>query len=128
LDYAAVLESASAAESDIALIPRLGGFGRLGGFPIDSLAGKETVRGSVTAYRRIASPVAFAWEFPLYAGAIAEAGSAWTGDRDQIEGDPLLWSTTFFAGAETPLGPLYLAYAYGEDGSHQGYLFLGQAF
>jgi NTE family protein len=33
-----------------------------------------------------------------------------------------------FFGVDTPLGPLYLAYAYGEGGENQGYLFLGQSF
>ena len=37
-------------------------------------------------------------------------------------------SSTGFVGAETPLGPLYLGYAFGEGGRHQGYLFLGQSF
>ena len=108
----------------------LGGFSNLSGFPRDSILGESTVYGSVTAYRRIGSPVLFAWDFPIYLGAIAEVGSAWSGDRDDIPPgvDPLLWSAGSFVGAETPLGPLYLAYAYGEGGSHQGYLFLGQPF
>ena len=110
--------------------PSLGGFANLGGFREGSIRGESAVQGSLSLYRRIASPVVFAWDFPVYVGAIAEVGSAWDGRREDIPDgvDPLLWSTTAFAGAETPLGPLYVAYAYGEGGSHRGYLFLGQAF
>ena len=130
IDYATLLAGATDLDSQAVFQPRLGGFGNLAGFPRDSIAGQKSVLGSLAAYRRVASPVVFAWDFPVYVGGIAEVGSAWSGDRDDIPSgvDPLLWSTTAFAGVETPLGPLYLAYAYGEGGSHQGYLFLGQAF
>ncbi len=33
-----------------------------------------------------------------------------------------------FIGVDTPLGPLYLAYAYGEGGENQVYLYLGRTF
>lgn len=130
VSYSTLFENLADANQQSAFAPKLGGFGNLGGFPADSVTGERSVLGSLTYYRRVASPVVFAWDFPVYVGAIAEVGSAWNGDRDDIPPgvDPLLWSTSFFTGAETPLGPLYLAYAYGEGGSHQAYLFLGQAF
>ena len=77
-------------------------------------------------YRRIASPAVFAWEFPVYVGGLFEIGNAWD-DRDDID-DDLLISAGPFVGVDTPLGPLYLAYAYGEGGDHQGYLYLGRSF
>jgi NTE family protein len=104
----------------------VGGFLRLSGFDRGSISGRHAGVGQVIAYRRIASPAIFAWEFPVYVGGAFEAGNAWQ-HRSDIEDDLLLSVAPFF-GVETPLGPLYVAYAYGEGGHHQGYLFLGQSF
>ena len=104
----------------------LGGFLNLSGYDRDSIAGRHAGVAQLVGYRRIASPALFAWEFPVYVGGAFEAGNAWD-HRSDIEDDVLLSGTGFF-GVETPLGPLYLAYAYGEGGFHQGYLYLGQTF
>ncbi|MEE2664205.1 MAG: patatin-like phospholipase family protein [Myxococcota bacterium] len=130
VNYDTLLEDSTGPTSQSVFEPRLGGFSNLGGFPRGSIPGEKTVLGWLAAYRRVASPVVFAWDFPVYVGSIVEVGSAWDGERDDIPPgvDPLLWSLTAFAGVETPLGPLYVAYAYGEGGSQQGYLALGQAF
>jgi NTE family protein len=128
--YRSLVTAPISVASNTAFRFRLGGFGNLSGFQKDSIVGESTFRAAINAYRRVASPTVFSWEFPVYVGGIFELGSAWNGDRDSIPAavDPLLWSTMVFAGVVTPLGPLYVAYAYGEGGSNQGYLFLGQAF
>ena len=110
----------------IASLNTVGGFLNLSGFDRNSIVGRHAGVGQVIAYRRIASPAVFAWEFPVYVGGAFEAGNAWR-HRSDFEDELLLSGTPFF-GVETPLGPLYLAYAYGEGGHHQGYLFLGQSF
>jgi hypothetical protein len=33
-----------------------------------------------------------------------------------------------FIGVDTPLGPLYIAYAHGEGGENQAYVYLGRSF
>jgi NTE family protein len=104
----------------------VGGLFNLSGFDRDSITGRHAGVASLLAYRRIASPAVFAWEFPVYVGGTFEAGNAWE-HRSDIDENPLLSSAAFF-GVDTPLGPLYIAYAYGENGYHQGYLFLGQSF
>jgi len=104
----------------------LGGFLNLSAFERGSIGGPHTGLARLSAYRRIASPAVFAWEFPVYAGAAFETGNAWQ-HRGDID-DDLLWSAGPFFGVDTPLGPLYLAYAYGEGGEHQGYLYLGRSF
>ena len=104
----------------------LGGFLNLSGFQPDSLSGEHVGLLGLLAYRRIASPAVFAWEFPVYAGAIFELGNAWQ-KRSDIKSD-LRYSIAPFFGVDTPLGPLYLSYAYGEGGNHQGYLYLGASF
>jgi NTE family protein len=77
-------------------------------------------------YRRIASPAVFAWEFPVYLGGLGEIGNAWD-NRSDIDNDELI-SAGPFVGVDTPLGPLYLSYAYGEGGHNQVYLYLGRSF
>lgn len=114
------------APDGIQFLNSLGGFGRLSGFERNSISGPHTGLARLTAYRRIASPSVFAWEFPVYLGAQFEVGNAWQ-DRGDID-DDLLYSTGPFFGVDTPLGPLYISYAYGEGGEHQGYLYLGQPF
>ncbi len=104
----------------------LGGFLNHSGFERNSLSGEHTGLARLIAYRRIASPAVFAWEFPVYVGGLAEIGNAWD-DRSDIDND-LLISAGPFVGVDTPLGPLYLSYAYGEGGHSQAYLYLGRNF
>jgi len=113
------------APAEIQFLDSLGGFGSLSGFERDSISGPHTGLVRLLAYRRIASPAIFAWEFPVYAGGQLEAGNAW---QERSDLDDLRYSLGPFFGADTPLGPLYVAYAFGEAGEHQGYLFLGQSF
>ncbi len=110
----------------IAVLNSLGGFFNLSGFERNSITGEHVGLARLLAYRRVASPAVFAWEFPVYAGGFFELGNAWE-ERSDIDND-LLFSAGPFVGVDTPLGPLYLAYAYGEGGEHQGYLFLGRSF
>jgi NTE family protein len=113
-------------ESQIALLNPLGGFLNLSGFERGSITGEHVALARLMTYRRVASPAVFAWEFPVYVGGFVEAGSA-TNERDRLD-DEVLYSGGPFVGVDTPLGPLYLAYAYGEGGEHQGYLYLGRSF
>jgi NTE family protein len=112
--------------SEVELLNTLGGFGRLSGFERNSIVGPHDGVARLIGYRRIASPAIFAWAFPVYAGGQVEAGNAWK-YRDEIE-DDLRYSAGPFFGVDTPIGPLYFAYAWGEGNEHQGYLFLGQSF
>jgi NTE family protein len=114
------------ASDGIQFLKSLGGFANLSAFERGSIVGPTTGLARLSAYRRIASPSVFAWEFPVYLGAQFEVGNAWQ-DRGDID-DDLLYSTGPFFGVDTPLGPLYISYAYGEGGEHQGYLYLGQPF
>jgi NTE family protein len=110
----------------IEAIHTLGGFQNHSGFERDSLTGQHTGLARLLAYRRIASPSVVAWQFPVYVGGVFEIGNAWE-HRSGIE-DDLLISAGPFVGVDTPLGPLYLAYAHGEGGENQGYLVLGRSF
>ena len=103
----------------------LGGFMRLSGFERGELTGPHAGYLRLMWYRRLADPAFFAWRFPLYFGMTFEAGNTWQ-ERNEI--DDLLLSTASFLGMKTPLGPLYVGYAYGEGSRHRGYLFLGFPF
>ena len=104
----------------------MGGFLNLSGFDRGSISGRHAGVAQLVGYRRVLSPAVFAWEFPVYVGGAFEVGNAWE-HRSDIESDNLMSGMGFF-GVDTPLGPLYVAYAYGEGGHHQGYLSLGQTF
>ncbi len=56
-----------------------------------------------------------------------EAGNVWN-DLGDMSLDDLIVAASGFAGADTPLGPVYLAYGYAEGGNDSVYLFLGQTF
>lgn len=113
------------ASREVELLNNVGGFGRLSGFERNSIVGPHAGVARLIGYRRIASPAIFAWEFPVYLGVQYETGNAWL-RRSDI--DDLRHSGGVFFGVDTPLGPLYLAYAHGDGGENQGYLFLGQSF
>jgi NTE family protein len=104
----------------------LGGFGNLSGFERDEIVGNHAGFARLLAYREIASPVVFSWRFPVYVGGSFEVGNAWE-KRADLD-DELLFAGGGFVGAETPLGPIYLGYGYGEGGNSQAYFFLGQTF
>ena len=114
------------AGSGIESIHTLGGFLNHSGFQRQSLSGKHAGLAHLFGYRRVASPAVFAWEFPVYVGGLFEIGNAWE-ERHDIEKD-LLISAGPFIGVDTPLGPLYIAYAYGEGGENQAYVYLGRSF
>jgi NTE family protein len=64
---------------------------------------------------------------PVYAGASLEAGNVWD-DLDNADVEDLLIAGSVFLGADTPLGPLYLAVGRGEGGRDSLYFFLGRTF
>lgn len=104
----------------------LGGFGNLSGFERDEIVGNHAGFARFLTYREVANPVVFSWRFPIYVGASFEVGNAWE-KRSDLD-DDLLLAGGGFVGAETPMGPIYVGYGYGEGGNSQAYFFLGQTF
>ena len=64
---------------------------------------------------------------PVYTGLSLEAGNVWD-DRDNVDIESLLFAGSVFLGADTPVGPLYLAAGYGEGGRTSLYFYLGRTF
>ena len=98
----------------------LGGLGRLSGLVPDQLAGRNLGLVSLAFYRRLNDIELF----PVYAGFSLETGNVWRTKSD-IDIDDLRYSTSLFVGADTPLGPFYLAYGYSDNGDNTVYFYLG---
>jgi NTE family protein len=64
---------------------------------------------------------------PAYIGTSFEAGNVWSMRRDISFGSTHKDFSVFF-GADTYIGPAYLAVGYDESGSTAFYLFLGRSF
>jgi NTE family protein len=105
----------------------LGGFLDLSGLPPDALAGTQygIVRGVL--YRKVSRGGTGFFEFPAYVGVSVEAGNVWQ-TRDDVDLGDLEMGGSLFFGAESPIGPLYLAAGFAEDGQRAFYLMLGRTF
>ena len=64
---------------------------------------------------------------PAYAGVSLELGNVWS-QRSDIKVSSARRDAALFFGAETYIGPAYLAVGYDQDGSTAFYLFLGRTF
>jgi NTE family protein len=101
----------------------LGGFGRLSGLIPDQLSGRQLGLFSLVYLRRLNNIDIL----PAYAGITLEAGNVWNYADDISFGD-LRKSGSIFVGAETPLGPVYLAWGYSDSGDNTLYFYLGNPF
>jgi NTE family protein len=105
---------------------QLGGFRRLSGYGLNTLAGPYMGFGSLTLLRefgRLPSLIGGG----IYLGASLETGNTWSNGSDVKWSNTLLCGSVFL-GAETPLGPVYVAYGMGESGHSSLYFQLGVAF
>lgn len=100
---------------------RLGGFTRLSGLERHELSGQHAAILSFLLYRRI---VDFS-VLSLYAGLSAEYGNAFE-ERNSMRFDGGIAAGSLFLGADTIIGPLYLAYGRAEGDRENFYLFLGK--
>lgn len=98
----------------------LGGFGRLSGLAPDQLVGRQLAFANLALYRRLNDINVF----PVYAGFTLEAGNVWR-FRDEVSFDSLRYSASVFLGANTPIGPIYLAYGYSDNDQNAFYFYLG---
>ena len=105
-----------------------GGLFRLSGFPRDALSGRHTATGRMIYYRQIRSnPLRGLLEASLYVGGSLEIGNAWQ-NSDDISLSNSLLAGALFVGADTFIGPVYLAGGLAEGGHSALYLFIGRPF
>ncbi len=103
----------------------LGGFLNLSGYQIGQISGQYAALGELIYMYRLDDASA-AFTIPLYAGGSLEVGGAWNA-IDEITLDSLIPAGSLFLGADTPLGPLYLAGGLAK-GDASLYLMLGRLF
>jgi len=101
----------------------LGGLGRLSGLVPDQLSGRQMGFASLAYYRRL-NDIDLV---PAYAGITLEAGNVWQYADEMSFGD-LRKSGSIFIGAKTPIGPVYLAWGYSDNGESTVYFYLGNPF
>lgn len=105
---------------------KLGGLGRLSGLGDDELLGEKAVLGRLLFYHRLTGFRAAGFAVRLFAGASIEAGNVFDLD-ETISGSALRTSWSLFAGADTPVGPLFIGYGRTEDRDRY-YLVIGDRF
>jgi len=105
----------------------LGGFLSLSGLTTDSLAGPHYGIARVVLYRQIGRGGSGVLELPAYAGISLEAGNVWN-SRNEASFENVHHDGSLFFGADTPIGPVYLAAGVDDRHNTAFYLFLGRSF
>jgi NTE family protein len=105
----------------------IGGFMNLSGYRPDELSGQHTGLAEIICYRNMGSVGIGDFHTALYLGFTAEAGGAWQ-NRSDITFSSLIYAGSVFVGANTFIGPAYLAYGLAEGGHQTVSLLIGQRF
>jgi len=104
----------------------VGGFFSLSGYENSELVGRYAGVVRLIYFREISGGQS-ALKMPFYIGASLEAGNVWN-DKDDIRFDSLLSAGSLLISLDTPVGPLYLAKGFAQNGRSKSYLFLGRSF
>lgn len=105
----------------------LGGFLNLSGMPTWSMAGPEYAIGRVIYLRKVGNGGEGILDVPAYVGMSLEAGNVWSQRSDMSFGSTRKDASVFF-GADTYVGPAYVACGYDSSGAVAFHLFLGRSF
>ncbi|MCG8017896.1 MAG: patatin-like phospholipase family protein [Candidatus Thiodiazotropha sp. 'RUGA'] len=104
----------------------IGGLFNLSGYHESELAGRYA--GLIRfIYLRELGDSRSVLKIPVYAGISLEAGNVWD-DRDDIAFDTLRTAGSITLSMDSPLGPIYLAKGFAENGRTENYLYLGRTF
>lgn len=101
----------------------LGGFGQLSGFLANEFSGQHRALANLVFYRQVVQN-SFA---PLYAGMTIEHGNV-ANTRGELSLNQGTSAGSLWLGADTIVGPIYIAYGRGEEGASTWYLFIGSPF
>jgi NTE family protein len=105
----------------------LGGFLNLSGITAQSLAGPHYAIARLVYLRSVGHGGEGVLNVPAYAGISYELGNVWSNRSEMSLGTARNDASLFF-GADTYIGPAYLAVGYDEGGTTAFYLFLGRSF
>ncbi|MBW3694165.1 serine protease [Vibrio sp. T187] len=125
LDYGIVESKNSAFPID----PKeLGGFLNLSGIPRNSLIGQNLAYSSlVYRYKWFDNDFGL-FESPFYIGASLEHGGVWSDNDLKLHEAPMYTAGSIFAGVDSPIGPIILAYGKTEDNFDSVYLIVGTSY
>jgi NTE family protein len=101
----------------------LGGFGQLSGLRNDQLSGNALLLGRASWYVSLTDAPVFTRGW--FVGGSVEAGNTWP-DARQLSVKGLRFAGSAFVGADTGLGPLYLAVGSAQRGGTALYVFIGR--
>lgn len=111
-------------ENDLQLEPKsLGGFLRLSGTPKDSLTGQNLAFASLVYRYRLMDNDFGLFQSPIYLGASVENGGLW--NEESFKDAPIYTAGSIFAGIDSPIGPIILAYGRTEQNQESVYLSIG---
>ena len=105
----------------------LGGFLNLSGLATQSLAGPNFAIARGVYLRSVGTGGEGILEVPAYVGLSLELGNVWD-QRSAISAGSARRDASVFFGADTYIGPAYLAVGYDEGGTTALYLYLGRSF
>jgi NTE family protein len=105
----------------------LGGFLNLSGVHASTLAGPQYAIGRLIYLRNVGNGGEGILDVPAYVGLSIEDGNVWA-TRRQINFASTHQDAALFFGADTYIGPAYLAIGYDASGSTEFYLVLGHSF
>ncbi len=105
----------------------LGGFLQLSGTAAQSRAGPHYAIVRALYLRSVGHGGEGILNVPAYAGMSLELGNVWS-KRSEVSLGSARSDASLFFGADTYIGPAYLAVGYDEGGSTAFYLFLGRSF
>jgi NTE family protein len=104
----------------------IGGFFNLSGYEKSEFSGRYA--GILRmAYFREVGKIPSTLNIPIYAGFSLEAGNVWN-NWDNVRADSMLFAGSVLLAMDTPLGPLYVARGFAEEGRSKSYVFLGRSF
>jgi len=110
-------------EAPIQSLFTAGGFLNLSGFNTNELSGQHYVRAAAIYYQKLGNSSFL----PLYLGGSLEVGNVFQ-DRSDISLSDSINAGSLFLGADTLLGPVYLAYGKAEGDNSAYYIYLGRSF
>ena len=106
---------------------RIGGLFSLSGYRLDELAGENFVAGRLIYRRSLTNTEGSLFGIPLFVGGSLEAGEVWSNPDDFALND-MRFGGSAYDGANTALGPVYLAFGRSEGGRQSAYLVIGRSF
>ncbi len=106
---------------------RLGGLFNLSGFRQQELSGESFFTSQLVYRRRLGGEAGQIFGLPFFAGGSLEGGEVWSG-RDGIDPFDVRFGGSVYVGADTALGPVYLAFGRSEGGRQSAYLLIGRPF